>query len=380
MGDDDAWQAKQPPLNVVNQPMEGVMHSWFFRFLYAGTVIVILSACAGAGAATQPKSGSNLVMEEFKVPSDSGIEIFVRNKHASTMTNFSADKTVVFIHGATSPSESCFDLSVGGFSWMDFIAEGGYDVYLMDVRGYGRSTRPPQMSLPAEESAPVATTEEAVRDLSAVVEFIKHRRSIDKVNVLAWSWGTFIAQWYAAKNLNNVNKLALYAPLWIRQMPSTAQVEPGPLGAYRSVTVAQVSVGWLTGVPEDKKADLIPEGWVDVHAAALLDSDPVGWLQTPRVFRAPNGVIFDAIRYGNGVPIPFDVRDIRVPVLLIKAEWDSVTPSYMAQTLFAKLVNSPLKRYIELGEGTHMVFLEKNRMMLFREVQLFLDEPMNAKK
>ena len=31
---------------------------------------------------------------------------------------------------------------VNGMSWMDYIARHGYDVYLVDVRGYGRSTRP----------------------------------------------------------------------------------------------------------------------------------------------------------------------------------------------------------------------------------------------
>jgi hypothetical protein len=29
---------------------------------------------------------------------------------------------------------------------------------------------------------------------------------------------------------------------------------------------------------------------------------------------------------------------------------------------------------VEIGEGTHTVIMEKNRMQLFREVQLFLDE------
>jgi hypothetical protein len=28
-----------------------------------------------------------------------------------------------------------------------------------------------------------------------------------------------------------------------------------------------------------------------------------------------------------------------------------------------------------IGEGTHGVMMEKNRMQLFREVQLFLEEP-----
>ena len=54
---------------------------------------------------------------------------------------------------------------------------------------------------------------------------------------------------------------------------------------------------------------------------------------------------------------------------------DSDLPSYMAQALFPKLVNAPYKRYIEIGEGTHTVIMERNRMQLFRGVQQFLDEP-----
>ena len=96
--------------------------------------------------------------------------------------------------------------------------------------------------------------------------------------------------------------------------------------------------------------------------------------QNPPVLRAPNGVVADGAKYwANGI-IPWKVENITVPVLLIKAEWDQDTPAYMAQALFPKLTGAPYKRYVEIGEGTHSVIMEKNRMSLFREVQLFLDE------
>jgi hypothetical protein len=63
-----------------------------------------------------------------------------------------------------------------------------------------------------------------------------------------------------------------------------------------------------------------------------------------------------------------------------KAEWDQDTPAYMAQNLFPKLTGAPYKRYVEIGEGTHTVIMEKNRMNLFREVQLFLDEQHSVAK
>ena len=76
-----------------------------------------------------------------------------------------------------------------GVSWLDYIARQGNDVYLLDVRGYGGSTRPVQMSQPAAESASFAGIEEAMRDVDAVVEFAKKPSGINKVNRIGWSWG-----------------------------------------------------------------------------------------------------------------------------------------------------------------------------------------------
>lgn len=327
------------------------------------------------GCAHIPEGGTSQVeMEEFRVASEPGIDIYVRNKHPAGVSRYAANKTLIYVHGATYPSETAFDLKLDGFSWMDYIASRGYDVYLLDVRGYGQSTRPPQMQRPATESPPFATTQDAMRDVDAVVEFVKKRRGVDKVNLLGWSWGTATMQWYTSLNSHKVEKLVLYAPVWIRQTASLVQAGPGPVPAYRSVNMEQAKGRWLTGVPEHKKADLIPAGWFEAWAAATIASDPQGAAQQPPVLRAPNGVVVDGQKYwGNGV-IPWKSADIRVPVLLIKAEWDQDTPSYMAQNLLPTLTGAPYKRYVELGEGTHTIIMEKNRMNLFREVQLFLDE------
>ena len=339
----------------------------------------LLSLCGAAmmavGCAASSGGGSaNIVMEEFKVASDLGIQIYVRNKRPAGMTDFSPAKTVIYVHGATYPASTAFDLQLDGKSWMDYIAEQGYDVYLLDVRGYGGSTRPPQMDQPPGANPPFAGTEEAMRDVDAVVEFGKKRRGIDKVSLIGWSWGTAIMQWYVSLNSHKVQKLVLYAPVWIRTTASLVQTGPGPTPAYRSVSMAQAKARWLTGVAPNKQADLIPPGWFEKWAEATSASDPVGAKQNPPVLRAPNGVVADGLKYwANGV-IPWKPEDIKVPVLLIKAEWDVDTPAYMAQALFPKLTGAPYKRYVEIGEGTHTVIMEKNRMGLFREVQLFLDD------
>jgi alpha-beta hydrolase superfamily lysophospholipase len=131
---------------------------------------------------------------------------------------------------------------------------------------------------------------------------------------------------------------------------------------------------WMTGVPDDKKATLIPAGWFDAWADATWATDPVGAKTNPPVIRAPNGVLADSNEYWSAGKVYYDPAKITVPALLVQAEWDRDLPPYMAQTLCPLLVSSPGKRYVMLPEGTHTIIMEKNRRMLFEAVQAFLDQ------
>jgi pimeloyl-ACP methyl ester carboxylesterase len=259
---------------------------------------------------------------------------------------------------------------------MDYIAQRGYDVYLVDLRGYGRSTRPPEMDKPAAEHDPIVRTATGVKDVGAAVDFIRKRRGVDKLNLLGWSWGTSIMGWYTVQNNDKVAKLVLYAPQWIRNTASLTD-SGGKLGAYRSVSRDAAKARWLTGVPEDKKAELIPAGWFEAWADATFATDPVGSKQSPQVLRAPNGVQQDSREYWSAGKALYDPAGIRVPTFLAHAEWDADLPSYMLYEYFAKLTNAPYKRYVQIGEGTHTVIMEKNRMQLFQAVQQFLDEKLD---
>jgi pimeloyl-ACP methyl ester carboxylesterase len=277
------------------------------------------------------------------------------------------------VHGATYPAHAAFDLALDGQSWMDYIAARGYDVYLLDLRGYGKSTRPKEMEEKPEANAPIVRGTDAVKDIGAAVDFILKRRGIARLNLMGWSWGTTLMATYTTQNAGKVERLVLYAPAWIRTTPSLSR-PAGPLGAYRTVTREQAKTRWYTGVAEDKKAALIPAGWFDAWADLTFASDPVGAKMTPPVLRAPNGVQQDGDEFfGAGKPY-YDPSKITVPTLLVHAEWDRDTPAYMAQTLFPLLVNAPGKRYVQLPEGTHHIMMEKNRVMLFEAVQAFLDE------
>ena len=340
------------------------------RFVTVAVIGILMPLLATSAAADTMK----LITENYYIPSrDAGIELYVRNKRPEGMTTFTPDRILLFVHGATYPAEAAFDLQLDGLSWMDYIAQHGYDVYLMDVRGYGRSTRPPEMSKPPADNPPIVHTDIAVRDLGTVVDHILARRGVAKINLMGWSWGTVISGTYASRNSDKLARLVLFAPVWLRQGLSLIRVE-GPLGAYRTVTAEAARQRWLTGVAADKQKDLIPSGWFDAWWKANMEADPIGAAQNPPVVRAPNGVVEDGLRYWGADTRYYDPSQIRVPVLLVLGDWDADTPVYMAQALFARLTQAPTKRYAVIGEGTHTLVLERNRMQLFGVVQQFLDE------
>ena len=315
-----------------------------------------------------------LISESYHVPStDPDIRLYVRNTRPDGVNAFSGERTLLFVHGATYPSDTTFDLKIDGTSWMDAIATHGYDVYSMDVRGFGRSTRPPAMDRPAAENPPVVTTDDGVSDFGAVVDHIRQRRGVPRLNVMGWSWGTVIAGAYAAANPDKVERLVMYAPLWLRRIPGGLRVS-GPMGAYRTVTLEAAKQRWLTGVAHDRQEDLIPPGVLESWWAANMAADPVGAKASPPCVRAPNGLLVDGFKYWEADASYYDPAAIGAPVLMVVGDWDVDTPVYMAQAILARLTASPRKRLVVIGEGTHHLMLERNRLQMFREVQSFLDE------
>lgn len=320
--------------------------------------------------------GVELVTEEFMVPSgDPGIEIFVRNKRPEGTTSFSPARTVLFVHGATYPAHTSFDLPLGGLSWMDYVAARGFDVWCMDIRGYGRSTRPPEMSQPPEANPPVVRGDTALADIAAASGFIRQHRSIPRLVMMGWSWGSTLMARFAADSPALVERLVLVAPPWLRQgaSPAAAGTEAN-LGAYRLVTQAQARQRWLAGVPEARRAGLIPPGWFEHWAGVTWATDPEGLRRNPQVLRAPNGVLLDSREYAQAGRPYWDPAKVRAPTLLAVAEWDQDTPPAMATAIFPLLVNSSGKRLVVLGEGTHTMLMERNRGVLFATVQAFLEE------
>jgi pimeloyl-ACP methyl ester carboxylesterase len=314
-------------------------------------------------------------MEEFMVPTeDSGIELYIRNKRPVDSLSFRSKSIVLFVHGATFPASTSFDLALGGFSWMDYIASRGFDVYLLDLRGYGRSTRPIEMTQDPKLNQPIVNGATALKDISTAIDFILNRRNVSKLHLIGWSWGATLMATFATRNPGNVERLIQYGPPWVCVPPSS---RPRKISAYRTLTREQVEATWFEGVPQHRRADVMPPDWFEAWIESTWASDPIGARGSPPFVRAPNGVLQDICDFHGAGKAYYDPTRITVPTLLIFGQWDRDTPPYMAKALFLRLTNSPFSQIIELAESTHHVMLERNRLALFAAVQNFMGRDMD---
>jgi pimeloyl-ACP methyl ester carboxylesterase len=228
------------------------------------------------------------------------------------------------------------------------------------------------MEKPAMDSPPVVRTDIAIRDVGTAMEFIRKRRGANRIALIGWSWGATIAVAFTVRHRGTVSRLVLCAPQWLRDRSSS---DSTPLGAYSTIEPRFTVERAQRLVPADKKRILMPDGWIAQFEAAALAADPEGAKQKPAVVRYPSGPAQDGREYWAAGKPYYDPSDIDVPVLVAHAEWDANLPSAMARAIFERLTSAPVRRLVEIGEGTHLISIERNRLQLFREVQSFLDEP-----
>ena len=334
-------------------------------------VLIFLSALFAWAPAWAQKvlPPSAIVTENLQFDArDDNLRLHLRNKHPEDYYSPKPETTVLFLHGATFPGIATFDHAIDGQSWMDYLARRGYDVYALDIRGYGASTKPAEMAQPPEGKAPLVDSTAALRDVSKTVEYILSRRNLDKLTVIGWSWGATLAGSYAANASSKIHKLVLYSPPWISDEPAAAETLK-ELGAWRGVPLFLISERWGHNLPDKERKELITPETKRTWMNALAET--AGGEQ---LLKVPNGAVADALKTWGAKTPAWQPERISAPTMVVQGEWDADTPPAMGLSVFAHLTGTSARRYVLIGEGTHMLLLEKNRRQLFQAVHGFLEE------
>jgi pimeloyl-ACP methyl ester carboxylesterase len=354
-------------------------------------VLVSMPVVSAADPGKQVLTLDHFVEVKSTAPAIAGLPavLYVRERRlAGSVPPVAAlnGKVALFVHGAGTPAEVSFDVPLGDFSWMAFLARAGFDVFSVDMTGYGRSTRPPQMNDPCNLgrdaqkqfvgsvipapcaptfTKPTATLQSDWDDVGATVDYIRKLRGVDKIDLLAWSMGGPRAGGWAAEHPDKVNKMVLLAPAYNRGTQAAAPARGGAApaagrgapAAFGTQSRAEFIQNWDRQAPCPGQYDAATR---DSVWSEMLASDPVGALWGPGVRRAPTG--------GGGGGATWTqaaAAKTMIPTLMVSGVHDGQVNPQSVRNLFEDL-GAKQKVFIDLACSSHNAMWEKNHLLLFQ--------------
>ena len=295
-----------------------------------------------------PSVAEEVVGTEHWVERDA-IRLYVWEKYVGSPEG---KKVVVLAHGSATAGRESFDLRVAGkpsYSLMDFLAREGFDVFALDTRGFGRSTRP----------AGHVTTREASDDLDAVVDHVLRLRGVSKVHLLAWSWGTQYAGMLVIAQPQKVERYVSYAQMH-PDSPDLARRRPRAAFFRENPYVSVPEAGWKPRFYSMTPAEVNDPEVVDAYARAAVQAEP----------RSATGPQVDMATL---MPMT-NPRLMPVPTMIIHGAYDDVADLEGLLPFFRQLPN-PYKRYVVVPGAGHMMHLQRGHVLFQHEVAAFFRAP-----
>lgn len=286
-----------------------------------------------------------------------------------------SDNVVVFVHGSPAPGSVAFDMPYKDHSWAGYLAQAGFDAFVVDLTGFGRSTRPEALNdpcnLPKSDRAPfvprmisadckpsqttLVTTMNSDRDdLDAVIEYVRRLRRVDKVALIAWSRGGPIAGGYVARHPEKVSRVFALAPAYPDMPLDAPPVLPIQDGTIRVQDADRYRKEFDSPMscPGQYEEGIQAAVW-----DALLAADPVGARWTPPVYRAPLAPFWGFNSQVAGA--------LQTPFAIVLGQHDKAVNPARQRKLYADL-GSANKVFVDLACSSHSAMMERNHTLLFR--------------
>lgn len=308
--------------------------------------------------------------EHFRIPSDiPGLNLFLRRLAPSAQP--ATRRIVLYIHGATFPSAFSIAHRFDGYSWRDDLSAAGFDVWGLDFAGFGGSDHYQEMTESPENQRPLGRAQESSRQMERAARFILARQGQQRLSIISHSWGSMPTGVFAGKHPELVERIVFFAPVAQRPAAGNDVQSRANVPAWRLVSLDDQWKRFVADVPAGEWPVLSRSAF-DEWGQRYLDTDPESRGRTPESVKIPNGPAQDIAEAFAG-QLAYDPSSVRMPVAIIRGEWDSVVTDLDARWLFDALKNAPIKRDVKISRATHLMHLEESRFALYREAQAFLE-------
>ena len=278
------------------------------------------------------------------------VSLFVARKR---LRERSADQTnrlpVVLVHGSSNSALPTFDLTVPGhpdYSFMDWLALRGWDVWAMDHEGYGRSTVTPGNS-------DIAT---GVEDLKATARVIAAETGMSEFNLYGLSSGSLRVAAFAQGAPEHAARIVLDAFVWTGEGSPTLEKRKAGVAQFRASNRRAIDIDYLVGIfLRDGPGTTDPAVAEACARAQLLYDDSV-----------PTGTYLDMT---TKLPL-VDPDRIAAPTFMVRGEHDSLATMDDLLAFFNRLPTND-KRFAVLPHLAHIATLGKARHVLWNAVDEF---------
>ena len=290
--------------------------------------------------------------EEHWTSKDGGVKLFLFEKCLGDPAKTRG--TILFVHGSSMAGQPTFDLQVPGrpdSSAMDHFARLGYDCWLVDMEGYGRSTKD------RDNNAPISM---GADDCYAAALYIGKLRGQRPLLVYGISSGALRAAMFAERHPEMVARVALDAMVWTGEGSPTLEQRRKKLPDFIGKNRRPMDKAFIHSVFDRDHPDTAERHVIEAFAEAVCALDD----------SVPTGTYVDMC---SRLPV-VDPEKIKVPTLIMRGEHDGIASMDDLLKFFAKLATTD-KQFTVMPGISHASFQQKNYMMVYHILASFFSQP-----
>ena len=262
--------------------------------------------------------------------------------------------TVLFVHGSSMAGQPTFDLQMPsrpGSSVMEWFAAKGYDTWLVDMEGYGRSDKKRAINCDIPNGAD---------DCAAASEYILKTRNSGPLLVYGISSGALRAALFAQQHPDRVKRLALDAFVWTGEGSPTLAERTKRLPEFKTKNRRPIDRAFVHSIFERDHAGTADKEVVETFADQILELDD----------SVPTGTYVDMC---SKLPI-VDPAKITVPTIVMRGEYDGIAGVDDLLEFFKRLPNAD-KQFAFMPGIAHASFQQKNYMLVYHILLSFFSQP-----